>query len=415
MKNIIKAIRSGHPPTLFAAFLYFDLSFAIWVLIGALGIFVSKDLGLSASQKGLVVAVPLLGGSFFRILAGLLVDRFGPKKVGIIAMFITLIPLLWGWLGATSFYQLIGVGFFLGVAGASFTVALPLASHAYPSEHQGIAMGIAGAGNSGTVISVLLAPFLARAWGWHVVFGMAIPPLLITLIVFATRAREFGLKPVPRPMEEYTRLLKARDLWWFNLYYSVTFGGFVGLASFLSIFLHDQYHLPPVTAGGTTAVLVFAGSFIRPIGGLLSDRIGGLRLLEGLYLLAFLIFGAISFFPPIEIAIALIFIGMLTLGMGNGAIFQEVPQRFDDEIGIVSGFIGAAGGIGGFFLPTMLGKIKQWTGSYAFGFLSFGCLALACFISLVIRKRRRPKAVHISDRLDEGGEGRVQMEVVLGG
>lgn len=415
MTKIMRAIRSGHPLTLFSAFLHFDISFMVWVLIGALGVYISKDLGLNAAEKGLAVSVPLLGGAFFRIVFGFLVDRFGPKKIGIFSMSVVLFPLLWGWWGAGSFHQLIGVGFLLGVAGASFAVALPLASRAYPPEHQGIAMGIAGAGNSGTMIAVLVAPVLAESVGWHRVFGLAIIPVLLTLILFAWLAQESTPPAAPKPLQAYFRLLKESDLWWFNLYYSVTFGGFVGLASFLGIFFHDQYLLSPVASGALTALCVFAGSFVRPVGGYLSDRIGGMKLLKVLYLIAALLFGAISFFPPVAIAAVLFFCGMLTLGMGNGAIFQQVPQRFGEEIGLVSGIVGAAGGIGGFFLPTLLGKVKGLTQSYAGGFLLFGCLALFCFITLLLN--RQPVEVPLSDSLPlpEEGEGRVRMEVVFGG
>lgn len=415
MTKIIRAIRSGHPPTLFSAFLHFDISFMVWVLIGALGIYISKDLGLSAAEKGLAVSVPLLGGAFFRIVFGFLVDRFGPKKVGVLSLSIVLFPLLWGWWGAGSFYQLIGMGFLLGVAGASFAVALPLASRAYPLEHQGIAMGIAGAGNSGTMIAVLAAPVLAESVGWHGVFGFAILPVLFTLVFFAWFAKEPGPPPSPKALQAYIKLLKEPDLWWFNLYYSVTFGGFVGLASFLGIFFHDQYLLSPVVSGVLTALCVFAGSFVRPVGGYLSDRIGGIRLLKLLYLIAALLFGAVAFLPPVVIAAILFFSGMLTLGMGNGAIFQQVPQRFQEEIGLVSGIVGAAGGVGGFFLPTLLGKIKGFTQSYAGGFLLFGCLALFCFITLLLNRRPAEAPLSGSDALLEEGEGRVRMEVVFGG
>ncbi|MEK7140782.1 MAG: MFS transporter, partial [Patescibacteria group bacterium] len=246
MANIIKAIKSGHPPTLFSAFLYFDVSFMIWVLIGALGISISGDLGLTSAQKGTLVATPLLGGAFFRVIVGILVDRFGPKKIGIFTLTLSILPLLLGLLWADSFISLLIVGLLLGVAGASFAVALPLASRCYPPEHQGVAMGIAGAGNSGSMIAILIAPFLAGFFGWHVVFGLALIPLLITLIVFVVFARDIGVLPPPMPLSDYIAILKEKDLWWFNLYYAVTFGSYVGLASFLGIFLHDQYGMSPV-------------------------------------------------------------------------------------------------------------------------------------------------------------------------
>ncbi|MGH9283016.1 MAG: MFS transporter, partial [Acidimicrobiales bacterium] len=159
--------RVGHTPSLAAAFVHFDVSFMCWVLLGALGAYVASDLGLSAAQKGLMVAVPPLGGSAFRLLLGTLADRVGVRRTGLVTMGLTLVPLAWGWLAGGTYAQVLGIGLLLGVAGASFAVALPLASRWYPPEHQGLALGIAGAGNSGTLIAALAAPRLAEHVGWH--------------------------------------------------------------------------------------------------------------------------------------------------------------------------------------------------------------------------------------------------------
>ncbi|MFY9271340.1 MAG: MFS transporter, partial [Candidatus Manganitrophaceae bacterium] len=288
------------------------------------------------------------------------------------------------------------------------------ASRAYPAEHQGIAMGIAGAGNSGTMIAVLLAPLLAQSMGWHAVFGLAMFPVVIVLLLFTFLAKEPAGRPAPSA--NLLGLLKQSDLWWFNFHYSVTFGGFVGLSSFLSIFFNDQYHLPAVTAGGWTALSVFAGSFFRPIGGYLADRVGGAKVRTFLYLGVMILFGSIAFLPPLPLALVLFFCGMALLGMGNGAIFQEIPQRFREEIGMVSGIVGAAGGVGGFFLPTLLGRIKGFSGSYAGGFLFFAAIAFVAFLSLVLRSRSVVEPVLAPSGgapMEEGG--RIRMEVVFGG
>ena len=182
--------RSGHPPTLFSAFLYFDISFMVWVLIGALGIYIAKDFGLSAGMKGLLVAIPILGGSLFRVPMGILSDRIGPKKTGMIGQLVVLLPLLWGWRFGHDLPQVMVLGLLLGVAGASFAVALPLASRWYPPQHQGLAMGIAGAGNSGTVLASLFAPRLAEVVGWHGVFGFALIPVILTLGVYLALAQD---------------------------------------------------------------------------------------------------------------------------------------------------------------------------------------------------------------------------------
>ncbi len=413
MKQMFQAIRSGHPATLFSAFLYFDVCFMVWVLIGALGVYISDDLRLSAGQKGLIVSIPLLGGAAFRILAGFLVDRIGPKKVGIATLCIAFIPLVWGWLAATSFYELVLLGFLLGVTGASFAVALPLASRCYPEAHQGVALGIAGAGNSGTMIAVLVAPFLVESFGWHAVFGLALIPVLATLWVFCRFAQEHGALPLPTPRSEIVALLHTADLIRFNVYYGVTFGGFVGMASFLGIFLHDAYQVRPLQAGQLTALCVFGGSFIRPVGGYLADSIGGLKLLIGLYVGAAICFLIIALLPPLGAALAAIFLGMLLLGMGNGAIFREVPLRFPEHVGLVSGIVGAAGGLGGFFLPTLLGAMKEWTGSFSGGFALFSGVALCCGVTLLLKVRQMPpEEIFVQG---DYADGRVRMEVVFGG
>src|SRR3954453_18742896 len=157
--------KAGHTPSLIAALLHFDVSFAIWVILGSLGAYIAEDLGLSAAQKGVLVAVPLLSAAVCRVTLGCPPARFGPRRIGPISMPVPLLPLLWAWLGATSLNAMLGVGALLGVAGASFAISLPLASRWYPAEHQGLAMGIAGAGNSGTVICALFAPRIAEQIG----------------------------------------------------------------------------------------------------------------------------------------------------------------------------------------------------------------------------------------------------------
>src|SRR3990167_6646341 len=258
-------LRSGHPPTLFSAFLYFDISFMVWVLIGVLGVYIAKDFGLTASQKGFMVAVPILGGSLVRIPLGLLVDHLGPKKTGILGQLMVVLPLLSFWLFASSLNAILAFGLLLGVSGGSFAVALPLASGWYPPRHQGMALGIAGAGNSGTVLASLFAPRLAELVGWRNVFALALIPVVLTLITFSLLARESPTRPKPKKLAYYFSVLKEVDTFWFSFFYSITFGGFVGLASFLGIFFHDQYGLSKVTAGNFTALCVFSGSFFRPV------------------------------------------------------------------------------------------------------------------------------------------------------
>ena len=382
--------KAGHTPTLLAAFFYFDLSFMVWVILGPLGVQISKDLGLTAAQKGLVVATPLLAGALLRIVMGVLVDHLKPKKAGAIGQVIVMCGMVWAWLGNLRSYEsLLFLGVILGVAGAAFAVALPLASRWYPPEHQGTALGIAGAGNSGTAFAALFAPALGLAFGWQNVFGMCLIPLSIAFIVYMTFAKDAPNPPAPKSLPQYLHVLKDRDAWWFMFFYSVTFGGFSGLASSLTIYFNTQYGLSPITAGYFTAACVFAGSLVRPLGGRLSDRIGGIRTLSMMYALAaaFLFIASIGLASPVA-AVFVFVLAMLALGTGNGAVFQLVPQRFRKEIGVMTGLVGMAGGIGGFYLASSMGFSKQITGSYQVGLMIFASLAVVALLGLSLVKSR---------------------------
>lgn len=381
--------KSGHVPTLFAAFLYFDLSFMVWYLLGPLAVQIAADLQLSAQQRGLMVATPILAGAILRFAMGVLVDRLSPKTAGLIGQVVVIVALAAAWhLGVHSYEQALLLGVFLGFAGASFAVSLPLASQWYPPQHQGKAMGIAGAGNSGTVFAALLAPALAAGFGWNNVFGFALIPLALALLVFALLARNAPQRPKPKAMADYLKALGDRDSWWFMFFYSVTFGGFIGLASALPGYFNDQYGLSPITAGYYTAACVFAGSLMRPLGGALADRFGGIRTLLGMYSVAAICIAAVGFNLPDAAALALFVSAMLGLGAGNGAVFQLVPQRFRQEIGVMTGLIGMAGGIGGFLLAAGLGTIKQHTGDYQLGLWLFASLGLLAWFGLHGVKQR---------------------------
>lgn len=394
----------GHTPTLFSAFLYFDLSFMVWVLLGPLAVQIAGDLHLTPAQKGLMVATPVLSGALLRLVMGVLVDHLKPKMAGLIGQIIVIIALAIAWVnGIHNFQEALMLGVALGVAGAAFAVALPLASRWYPPEHQGTALGIAGAGNSGTALAALFAPGLAVAYGWNEVFGLALIPLGIVLVVYFLMAKDSPECPPTKSLVEYLNVLKDKDAWWFMFFYSVTFGGFVGMASSLTIYFNDMYGLKPVTAGYFTAACVFAGSFVRPIGGNIADRIGGIRTLSVMYIIAGIFFAILSFGMGAKydgssflsvllkqqyIGLSVVVIAMLALGMGNGAVFQLVPQRFRKEIGVMTGLVGMAGGIGGFYLASSLGYSKQTTGNYQLGLLMFAVLAFVAFVGLMGVKNR---------------------------
>lgn len=376
-------MKTGRLPTLIASFLYFDVSFMAWVLLGPLAPFLSQQLQLTPYQKGLLTAIPLLGGALFRPVLGVLGERLGEKRTGLLGLAVTFVPLILGWRFAHSPAHFYFLGLLLGVAGASFAVALPLAGRWYPSEYQGLVMGIAGAGNSGTLLATLLAPRLAQRFGWNNTFAFALLPVTVVLLLFALLAKESPRRGAPPKWADYAALFREPDAGWFCLFYSFTFGGFVGLASFLTIFFHDQYAVSRVRAGDFATIVILAGSFLRPVGGWLSDKIGGYRLLMLLLAGVAGCLAAVATLPALPLEVAFLFLTMGMLGMGNGAVFQLVPQRFPERVGILTGLVGAAGGLGGFFLPFLLGAIKQRTGQYSGGLFLFAAAIFAAALLLL--------------------------------
>ena len=374
-----RALAGGHWPSLLGAWLHFEVSFVVWLLIGALGIAIAQEFDLSATQKGLLVATPLLSGALLRIVVGALTDRLGAKRIGLGILWIEVAALLLGWQCGHSYAQMIGIGLVLGSAGASFAIALPIASQAYPPRHQGLAMGIAATGNSGVLLAAFFAPRLADSIGWHGVFGAMIAPVTLAALVFSVIVRDRAA-PQPAPSgnhltDSFRTIIQERLMQWLCCFYAVTFGGFVGFASFLPIFFHDQYGVDMITAGTITAVCGLAGSVARPLGGYAADRIDGLRLLQGGLMLVGGLCVLLARLPPPFLAVALLMTTMLLLGFGNGIVFQVASLRYLDRMGTASGFIGAAGGLGGFLLPFWFGFFKDVTGTYASGFLIFALLA----------------------------------------
>lgn len=391
MQQVLRGLRSGHWPSLLGAWLHFELSFIVWLLVGAMGVMIAEEFGLTATQKGVLVAVPLLSGALLRVAVGLSSDQVGPKRTGLLLLVLELVALLGGWLNATTYLSLLAVGLLLGVAGASFAVALPLASRAYPPAHQGLVMGITASGNSGAVLAAFFAPRLGEIVGWHGVFGLMAGPVAATLVLFAWLVRPDAELLAPHPQPRHPQLRQVRwwrraggalrqpSMYWLCFLYGVTFGGFVGLASFLPIFFHDEYGLKVVTAGTMTAACGLAGSLTRPVGGYLADRLGGLQVLWGLFPVIGILTATVGLLPPITWAAPLMILAMAAMGLGNGVVFQVVSERFKNQIGVASGLIGAAGALGGFFLPSLLGLLKDLVGTYRAGFLLFSTVCVVAW------------------------------------
>lgn len=381
----------GHLPTLITAFLYFDVSFMVWTVLGPIGAQIGDSLDLSPEEQGLMVAVPILAGAVLRLVLGFAVDRFGAKRTGITAQWIVVAGLVAAWqLGLPSYAAALMMGIVLGFAGASFAVALPQAGRWYPPHRQGLVLGLAGAGNVGVVLDSLLAPRLAAAYGWQHVFGWALIPVLLVLALYAVFSKDAPQEVKPKTLRDYLDLCRQKDVHWFCFYYTVSFGGFVGLASSFVLYFTSQYGLSHVHAGDLAALATFCGAALRPVGGWLADAMGGIRALKIFFTLAGLALVGASFVTPLYGNLLLLLIASSSFGMANGAVFQLLPQRFGSEMGLMTGLVGCGGGIGGFFLATLLGLSKGWTGSYAGGFLIFAELsALALCGLFVVRARWR--------------------------
>jgi NNP family nitrate/nitrite transporter-like MFS transporter len=390
MANLKTFMKSGHPPTLFAAFLYFDFSFAVWVLNGVMGPFISEQFHLTQGQIGLMVSVPTLAGAFMRFPLGVLSQYIGRKNAAIVEMSAIVIALLYGFFFVTSFHQVLAMGVLLGLAGASFGVALSLGAGWFPKQYKGLAMGIAGAGNSGTALAALLAPRLAMHYGWQNVYGFAAVMMLLPLFVMVVFAKE------PPDIEhqsvrEHLKCLWEKDGWAFNLVYIITFGGFIGLSTFLPSFFVKQFHVSKVEAGSLTVLAAITGSATRVVGGWFADRIGGITTLAVVFLIAIAtLFGLIGT-PSLVVTTILFMLCFAALGAGNGALFQLVPLRWPITTAVAGSMIGEIGALGGGLLPNLLGQSKQHTGSYAMGFMAYAAIATLILAMLLIVSRRWTK------------------------
>jgi len=409
-----KALKGqGDAKTLFAAFLYFDFSFMVWTMLGPLATEISESLAIqgfiiSASQKATLLSVPILAGALLRIVLGFGVDKFGAKKTALMSQAIVISVLFYAFFRGESitYNELLVVATGLGFAGASFAVALPQAGQWYPPKLQGIVLGIAGAGNIGVVIDFVFAPKIAEIWGWQAVFlvGAALSSIIfVTYIFLAKDAPKKVYTPRPKKLKDYGKLLKDKDTWWFNLFYAVSFGGFVGFAGYMKVYLMNTYQADmssfglsvfnepnvKVIAGYFGAFTIFSGAVLRPVGGAIADKMGGVKSLYiffGMVTLLAIINAVITL--PFWIAIIVLFLIMANLGMANGAVFQLVPQRFGKDIGIMTGIIGAAGGLGGTALIKTLGWSKDVFDGYSVGFMIFAGVVLVAIMGISLVKTR---------------------------
>lgn len=387
MTNARAFLKSGHPLTLLSAFLYFDFSFAVWVLNGAMAPFISEQFHLSPAQIGLMVSIPTLAGALMRFPLSVLSQYIGRKNAAVTEMVSIIIALTYGFLAVHTFSNVLAMGVLLGTAGASFGVALSLGSGWFPREYKGLAMGIAGAGNSGTALAAFFAPRLAHIYGWQHVYGIAalfmfLP--LLTMIVFAKEPPDIE----HQTLRQHIKCLYEADGWYFNLVYIITFGGFLGLATFLPSLFVAQFHISKSEAGTLTMCATLLGSATRVLGGWFADKVGGIATLSIVLLVAITsIFGLVAS-PSLALTALLFMVCFAALGAGNGATFQLVPLRWPTTTAIAGGMIGEIGALGGGILPNVLGLSRQHTGSFAAGFAAYAVFALTVLIVLRMVSRK---------------------------
>ncbi len=375
-------LKSGHWPTLLASFLYFDFCFAIWVLNGAMAPFITESFHLDAAQKGFMISVPILAGALMRFPLGVLAQYIGRKNAAMVEMGLIVLALAFGYFVVGSYSHVLAMGVLLGIAGASFGVALSLGSGWYPPRYKGLAMGIAGAGNSGTVLAVLFAPPLAQKFGWQTVYGLAAFTMLLPMAVMWFAAKE-PPDVEHQSLREHISCLFEKDGWAFSLIYVVTFGGFIGLASFLPTYFYDQFKVTKVEAGQLTMLATLMGSAVRVVGGAVSDRVGGITTLTGVLVVAAVCLVACGMAGQSLVITTLLFmLCFAAFGAGNGALFQLVPLRWPLTTAVAGSMIGEVGALGGGFIPNAMGQSMQRTGSYLWGFVAFAAVALAMLAML---------------------------------
>jgi MFS transporter, NNP family, nitrate/nitrite transporter len=389
----------GRIGALVLATLAFTICFAAWGLIAALAPRFRELYELSATQVGLLVGTPVLLGAAARLPLGLLADRYGGRPVFTALLLTLLLPVALAGL-TRSYTALVAASFALGLAGASFAVGVPFVARWFPPERQGIALGIYGMGNIGTALANLVAPPLAERGSWPLAFWVWLP-------VLASAAAAFWLLGRDAPGRVHGHASLAARLtvlwrhpvaWMLALCYFVTFGAFIAIGGYLPTLLVTTYGLTVPEAGAWAAGFIALAMLARPLGGYLADRWGGAAILDCVFVGVAVLAAGLAVEPAINALMAVLLGMAVVLGVGNGAVFKLVAEYFPGETGAVTGLVGAAGGLGGFFPPLVMGGVKDVTGSYALSFLLLCAFALT---SLVLARRllHAPGTARAADEL----------------
>jgi NNP family nitrate/nitrite transporter-like MFS transporter len=399
--------RRSNPVALSLALTAFTVCFFAWSMFGPLSPTLQDHLGLSDFQLAVAVAIPVVLGSVMRIPVGILTDRFGGRIVFTALMAYSVIPLVLLALFHDSFAIVVVLGFLLGVTGASFAVGVPFVNRWYSPERQGFALGVYGMGMGGTVIAALTAPKIAKHWSLATPFWIAAGLMVAATVIFWLFARD-APAPAANPPKSLSILAPLRVFrsspraWALTLFYFLSFGGFVAMFLYLPKLLTGVHHLTKTDAGYRAAGFAFLAVVARPVGGWLSDRIGSERVLRGCFVATIALAVVLAFtykhMAPLTVACLTI---AVALGLGTGAVFRLVAAWYPNDVGAVTGVVGAAGGLGGFFPPLVMALVKSITGNYTLGFLLFAAVGIACLLVLMRLDRPR-RAPAVDDKLRVG-------------
>jgi MFS transporter, NNP family, nitrate/nitrite transporter len=392
---MIRDDQQANPRALGLATAAFTVCFFAWSMLGPLGPTLQKNLDLSEFQLAIAVAIPVVLGSVMRIPMGILTERYGGRRTFTALMAYSVVPLVLFALFHDSFTQVAVIGFLLGVTGSSFAVGVPFVNRWYPKERQGFALGLYGMGMGGTVLAALTAPKMAKHWSFATPFWVAAALMAVMAVVFWLVARDPRTAPPPHPVSFSAPIKifrKSRRAWALTLFYFLSFGGFVAMFLYLPKLLTGVHELSKTDAGYRAAGFAFLAVLARPVGGWLADRIGAERVLRISFIatIALAIVLALSYKHMVPLTIACLTMAV-ALGLGTGAVFKLVAQWFPDDVAAVTGVVGAAGGLGGFFPPLAMALVKSVFGGYEIGFFLLAAVAGTCLVVLARIDRVTPQ------------------------
>lgn len=382
---------SGNTRVLILSTVAFALCFAGWSLYAPLAMYLRTEFNLSSTSIGLLIAIPVLVGSVAKTPIGILTDLYGGRLVYTLTLLFGFVSLIFTSF-ANSYGSFLACGFIFGLVGASFSVGIAHVSEWYPKEKQGFALGVYTAGNVGIALSAFGVPLIAEAFGWNRVFIIYAIPLLIMAVIYW-----FFTSDAPKPanaekpsLRKKVKIYKSAGMAWiFCLFYFVTFGLFVCFAEWLPSYINDFYNISHVKAGSFAAIFVFITSFSRVLGGYLGDKFDGRRILIALTFIVLCINVFLILNMSLAVVLAAFYIMGICLGAGSGVIYKLVPEYFPKDAGTIGGLVGTAGGLGGFFLPIIMGTIKDYTDTYYLGFIF---IALVCLMSLSFMEEKTLEA-----------------------